>query len=191
MKALLRLTGFAAACILMSSCATIVGGQSYTAYVQTPRDNQAKIYYQGALLQTNLVEIPRKDAGKLQFKVEKEGCPSQTYIFNKRKFRGWAFVGSLFFPTIVLNGFPIPIPTVVDFAVGAYWKPDANDPRIVKSDYDAFQYNLPFECGTKESTPSSLASGKQEKLLELKELFDKGMITEEEYTESRKKVLAQ
>lgn len=185
MKKLIKLSAAALMIsAIFSSCATIVGGKSYTAYVDIDGDDNAKVYYQGTKLNGS-VEVPRKRANKLQFKVESRGCPSKDYNFTTRKFRGWAFVGSLFFPTISF----IPIPNAVDFAVGGYWKPDHNDSRIRKLDYDTYQYTLPFDC--KSSSNPEKISSKEKKLVELKELFDKGMITEEEYNESRQKVLAQ
>lgn len=163
----------------------------------------ARIYYKGALLGTgsSSLKIPRKDANKLSFKVIQEGCPEQQFNYTTRGFRGWALVGSFItfsIPTPI--GIPFPLGNIVDLATGAYFKPEKSDPSIRKVDYNNYHYNLDYSlCNVKrpnvspdrmESKPL-VAQSKEDKLIELKELFDSGMITEEEYQSSRKAVLAQ
>jgi len=190
--------------LLSSSCATIVGGSRYNAFVNVNGKPAAKIYYNGTLLGTGSgnLKIPRKEANSLHFKVTQDGCPEQQFNFNTRAFRGWALLGSFVtFSIITPTGIPIPIGNVVDFATGAYWKPEQSDPAIRKVDYNNYHYNLDYNlCNVEQprfspeviqSKPVNAVQSKEDKLIELKELFDSGMITEEEYLSSRKAVLAQ
>lgn len=171
---------------MSSSCATIVGGKSYTSYIKVQENKGVSITYQGEQIGVDkaTIEIPRKKANKVVFTLSKVGCPSQNFEFTNRVFRGWAFVGSL-----SLTGNVIPfLPNVLDFIVGAYWKPDVKDPSITKLDYDTFSYDLSYTCDTTIPSEENINSI-ESKLLELKELFDKGVITEEEYKTSRLKIL--
>lgn len=156
----------------------------------------AVVRYEGIKIQggSGFLKIPRKDAHRVIFKISEKGCPEQTHQFYQRTFRGWAFVGSLLMsPTA--GGVPIPIPNVIDFATGAYWKPNLRNPMIIKEDYKNYHYNLTYDCASKENSGGSNSNAnikaptKEEKLIELKELLDKGMITEEEYKKSRQEVL--
>lgn len=189
--------------LLSSGCATIVGGSQYNAYISILDKPAASIYYKGSLVGTGsgTLKIPRKDANKLSFKVTQEGCPEQQFNYTNRGFRGWALVGSFFTFTIPTpTGIPFPIGNIVDFATGAYFKPEKSDPSIRKIDYNNYQYNLNYTlCNTEQQrfVPSPINSNpavvqtKEDKLIELKELFDSGMITEEEYESSRKVILVQ
>jgi len=190
--------------LFSSSCATIVGGSQYNAYVKVDGKPNAKIYYHGRLLGTGAanLKIPRKGANALKFKVVQEGCPEQEINFTTRGFRGWALVGSLVtFSIITPVGIPIPVGNLVDFATGAYWKPEQSHPSIRKVDYNNYHYNLDyslckvqqpgFSPAVNQAQPLNAVQTKEDKLIELKELFDSGMITEEEYQSSRKAILAQ
>lgn len=105
------------------------------------------------------------------------------------------------FSIITPTGIPIPVGNFIDFATGAYWKPEKSDPSIRKVDYNNYQYYLDyslcnvqqpgFSPAVNQAKPVNAVQTKEEKLIELKELFDSGMITEEEYLSSRKEVLAQ
>ncbi len=196
---------FIATCLFLSSCATIIGGSKYNAFVKVENKPSAKIYYKGILIGTGSgsLKILRRDANKVSFKVRQEGCPDQQFDFKTRSFRGWTFASSLLFFSFAITGVPIPIPfgIITDFATGAYFKPTKADPSITKSNYKNYSYLLDYNlCNNIQQnliphsipTNSSKSAGnKEEKLIELKELFDSGMISEEEYKTSRKAILAQ
>ena len=188
---------------LLCSCATIIGGSNYNAMVEVNGSPNAEILYKGRSIGTGRasVSIPRKEANKVVFTVDGRNCPSKDFIFSTRVFRGWALVGSLFLsPTI--NGVPIPIPVVIDLAVGSYYKPNHTHPAIFKEDFKNFRYSLDYKCDSKENTiqvkeeeeqkqeQRKLGLTKEEKLIELKELFDNGMITEEEHKKARQEILS-
>jgi len=179
-----------------ASCATIVGGGSYNAVVKVEGHPSAKIAYRNSNIGVGTATLPiaRKDADKVNFTVSKDGCPTQEYNFTTRQFRGWAFFGSLMLMPIV-NGIPVPITTIVDFATGSYYKPNRRNPAIYKEDYKNYNYLLPYNCnpnaeeGQENPEPANNESSKEDKLIELKELFDSGMITEEEYKKARTEIL--
>ena len=194
--------------LLFSSCATIVGGSRYTAYVSIDKHPNAQINYNGLNIGTGsaVMQIKRRDADKVGFEISQEGCSTQKHDFSVRKFRGWSFAGSLasafFFPVVV--AVPIPVWNVLDVATGAVYKPDAADQRIIKGDYKSYYYNLTYNCDVQPTlqkleqdlpyntpAPVKLVVSKKQKLIELKELFDGGMITEEEYKTSRQAILNQ
>lgn len=186
------------ALILFSSCATIVGGSRYYANVTVEDHPDATIKYKGSVLGTGRtsLSIPRKDANKVVFTISKEGCEEKEYRFHRRVFRGWAFVGSLALMPVA-DGVPIPITTIIDFATGSYYKPNVNNPYIYKDNYKNYNYSLRYQCNTggirqeeNQSSPKELPFSKEDKLIELKELFDKGMITEEEYQKARMEILS-
>ena len=129
---------------IFSSCASIVGGTKYNAFI-TVEDHPDAIVYNGKTLLgtgSGFTSIPRKDANKVIFTVQKDGCPAQEFQFRSRKFRFWTFIGDFFMPTAVVGGFPIPFPHLIDFSTGAYYKPNANNPSITKGDYKNFYYTL-------------------------------------------------
>lgn len=203
--------------ILFSSCATIIGGSKYTAFVNVDGAPRAQVSYNGEIIGndgTAVVKIPRKTANRITFKVSQDGCDTQKFEFTKRKVRPWTILGSIALaPSYSSNPdgsglFIIPIWNVLDIATGSIYKPDQSDPKIVKGDYKTFYYNLPYKCDVineiepyENSSPSKKSNviennsfeknSKELKLIELKELFDKGMITEEEYKKSRQAILAQ
>jgi hypothetical protein len=184
--------------ILLSSCATIIGGSNYYANVTVEDHPNATIKYKGSVIGTGRtsLSIPRKDANKVAFTVSKEGCEDKEYLFHRRVFRGWAFVGSLALMPVV-EGVPIPITTIVDLATGSYYKPNVNNPYIYKDNYKNYNYTLRYQCNTggleqieRQNVLRETTTPKEDKLIELKELFDKGMITEEEYQKARMEILS-
>ena len=54
---------------------------------------------------------------------------------------------------------------------------------------EQIQATVKEEAPVKKETPSNGIKSKEEKLLELKALFDKGLITKEEYDQARKKII--
>ena len=96
--------------VILSSCATIVGGSQYNAKVLVRDHRKAHIEYQGQTIGVGeaSVRIARKNANKVTFKISQEGCEPQTTRFVQRSFRGWSFVGTVLGWTGLINGVPVP-----------------------------------------------------------------------------------
>ncbi|MEQ9168187.1 MAG: SHOCT domain-containing protein [Fulvivirga sp.] len=176
-----------------SGCATIVGGSKYSADVMVDDHSNADIYYNNRQYGKGYasIRIPRKEADKITFTVKKEGCEDQDFKYVSRKLRGWAIAGTIF--TWTGNPIPIPYGLIVDLATGAVYKPDASEPGVRKDSYKRFEYTLDYTgCGDLKSNPIPQKKSeftKEERLRELKLLFDQGLITEEEYAEQKKRIL--
>lgn len=176
-----------------SGCATIVGGSKYSADVMVDDHPDADIFYNGRQYGKGFadIRIPRKEADKLTFTVKKDGCENQDFKYVSRKLRGWAIVGTIF--TWTGNPIPIPYGLIVDLATGAVYKPDTSEPGVRKDNYKRFEYTLDYTgCNNVQPKSKPLQKSeftKEERLRELKLLFEHGLITEEEYAEQKKKIL--
>ena len=203
MKKLFIILCFASIVFSFSSCATIIGGAKYNAKVQVPNHPDATISVNGEYKgqgEANFL-VKRRDANKLDITVQEENCEPETTHFSKRAFRGWAFVGTLVGWTgITPNYIPLPWGVVVDACTGAWWKPDVTEKGVSKIDYDNFLYTITYKAVPKKETvimPEELNKGpmgsstksKAEILRELKQLFDDGVLTQEEYEKEKAKVL--
>lgn len=205
MRKLVVLLCFATIVFSFSSCATIIGGAKYNAKVQVPNHPDAIISVNGEWKgkgEANFL-VNRKDANKLNITVQEENCEPETMQFSKRTFRGWAFVGTLVGWTFYLTNAPyvlIPAGVVVDACTGAWWKPDVTEKGVSKIDYDNFLYTITYKAIPKKETvimPEEINKGpmdsstksKAEILRELKQLFDDGVLTQEEYEKEKAKVL--
>ena len=200
-KVLLFLSSVAFA-LLFSSCATIIGGAKYNAKVQVPGHPNATITVDGQYKgqgEANFL-VKRRDADKLAITVQEENCESETTRFTRKSFRGWAFVGTLVGWTGVVPNTYIPLPwgVVVDGITGAWWKPDINETGVSKIDYDHFLYTINYKAIPKADqiipteTPKEKASpekSKGERLRELKQLLDDGILTQKEYEKEKAKIL--
>ena len=194
---------FASFAFSFSSCATIIGGAKYNAKVQVPNHPNASISVNGEFKgqgEANFL-VKRRDANKLDITVQEEDCEPETTHFTKKAFRGWAFVGTLVGWTgITPNYIPLPWGVVVDACTGAWWKPDVTEKGVSKIDYDNFLYTITYKAiPKKESTIKPEEKNKEpldaptkskaEILRELKQLFDDGVLTQEEYEKEKAKVL--
>ena len=203
MKKLFVFLCFASIALSFSSCATIIGGAKYNAKVQVPNHPNASISVNGEFKgqgEANFL-VKRRDANKLDITVQEEDCEPETTHFTKKAFRGWAFVGTLVGWTgITPNYIPLPWGVVVDACTGAWWKPDVTEKGVSKIDYDNFLYTITYKAiPKKESTIKPEEQNKEpldaptkskaEILRELKQLFDDGVLTQEEYEKEKAKVL--
>lgn len=138
--------------IILSSCATIVGGSGYWAHVKVPDHPNAKISYKGVYQGTGtaVIKVKRVDARNFSVTIEEEGCQPKLYDFTTRAFRGWALTGTLFLgsiSTFYLFSIPIPWAEAVDLINGAFWKPNTDEKGITKIDFKNFQYTINYnEC---------------------------------------------
>lgn len=146
MKYLLLLLILVIMIISMSSCATIVGGPSYYAKVQVPNHPTAKIEYRGKVRGEGEVSFraKRQFADRFSVKIMKDGCETEIKSFTGRKFRGWAFFGSLVGWTFAIGVVPVPLGIIVDGATGAWWKPDINEKGVTKQDYNHYMYRIDY-----------------------------------------------
>ncbi len=126
--------------LITSSCATIIGGSRYKAQVLVNGNADAEIVYNGRFVGRGIATIynKRQDANKFSFVLKQKGCEDQTFSYKTRTFRGWACAGTIF--TFTSSTIYIPYGLVVDLLDGALWKPDVNDPTIVKQNYKSYQY---------------------------------------------------
>lgn len=134
------------AVVLLSGCATIIGGSNYYAFVTVDNHPNATISYKGFTLKNerSLFKIRRGDANKLSFTVKEKNCEDQSIVFTQRSLRGWALAGSIVGWTGIYEGVPLPWGIVVDFATGALWKPNINEKGVSKIDYKHYDYHLDY-----------------------------------------------
>lgn len=183
-----------------TSCATICGGARYNATVVVPDHPLAKITVNGEYKGEGVATFKhaRRDASDLRITIEEDNCEPETTYFKSRKFRGWAFVGTLIVDQI--EGI------IIDASTGAWWKPDIKEPGVTKIDYDNYRYTIPYKAiprnnsdkkSSNISNPNEALNSKNKtipdskaaKLRELKKLLDEGILTQEEFEKEKKKVL--
>lgn len=133
------------AIVMFSNCATIVGGSKYYAHVKVPNHPNAKIEYNGEFQGNGdaTFKVKRSKANQLAIDVQDTDCKNQTVNYTDRKFRGWAFAGTVIGWTGWVN-FPIPWGVIVDFSTGALYKPDEADPSITKTDLNNYIYKIDY-----------------------------------------------
>lgn len=151
----------AAVSIMLSSCATIIGGAKYNAKVLVPNHPKAVISYNGeckGMGEANF-KIKRRDANKVNITVQEEGCEPKTQQFTQREFRGWTCVGTVAGWTgVVMAGeTPIFLPwgVAVDAITGAWWKPSVNEKGVSKEDYDHFHYVIDYDAVKQDEAQSA------------------------------------
>jgi hypothetical protein len=132
--------------LLLTSCATIVGGSKYNAHIVVSDNSNAKIVYKGEVIGTGsaTVKVKRKEANKFEFIVRQDGCNEQNYKYSSRTFRGWAFALTILGWTGAIGGVPLPWGVVTDLATGAVWKPNVMEKGVSKEDYKNFKYLVSY-----------------------------------------------
>lgn len=194
MKNFIILISLSVIAFTFQSCATICGGARYNATVKVPDHPMAKITVNGEYKGQGEVHFlyGRRNANELTIVVEEENCEPETTQFKSRVFRGWSFLG-----TIILDQIE---GVIIDAATGAWYKPDVKEPGITKIDYDNYLYTIPYSAKPKkEVTPplvepkketvNAVPKSKADKLRELKQLLDEGILTQEEFEKEKKKIL--
>ncbi|MGB0166133.1 MAG: hypothetical protein ACPF8V_04695 [Luteibaculum sp.] len=123
---------------LLSSCATLVGGSRYNAFVQVSNVKDVTVTFPtGRQVKSGMgTTWKRKDANSFSFLVSKEGCEVQEYKYITREFKSGALVG-----TLVLFGLP---GLIVDAAFASWWEPNEMEKGIVKADYKNFVYQVDY-----------------------------------------------
>lgn len=136
--------------LLLSGCATMIGGYHYKAHITVDRPS-AKIIYQNEVKGTGTatLTVKRKEANKFTFSVQEEGCNEQQFKYTSRTFRGWAFTGSIF---MGIYTYLIPIAGITDLATGALWKPNVLEKGVSKQNYKNFNYQVKYTNCVKEES---------------------------------------
>lgn len=191
MKVIEKISKFAVICMVMSltSCATIIGGAKYEAEVIVDNHPKAEITYNGKYIGSGRanVKIKRRNADKVVFTVQEKGKQPQQFAFQERSFRGWSFVGTVLLWTGYSNGILLPWGILVDGITGAWWKPDDDEPGVVKVHQDKFRYFLRYDSEA-DNSPESAGSIEQ-KLEQINSLKARGVISDEEYNRMRSNLL--
>lgn len=198
---------FALIVLVFSNCATIIGGAKYKADIYTNNPN-ATIKYNEKIIGTNgqaHAKILRSKSNQVTFSVYEEGCKPTTFDFNERSIRVGALIGTIIGWTTFIPNTIIPLPwgVALDFGTGAIWQPaHKNNPLITRNSIKNFTYTLNYEGCENTNTPiidntdinKTPVAPKQEKdytdkLRELHQLYKEGILTEEEFTAEKKKIL--
>lgn len=135
--------------VLFTSCATIVGGSKYNAYVKVKDHPDATIEYKGINKGkgNTFFKVKRSEANKFAITVKENGCEDETFTFSKRTFRVWAFIGTVVFWTGLYEGVPLPWGIIVDGITGAIWKPNIYEKGVSKVDYKNYIYTIDsYKC---------------------------------------------
>lgn len=128
--------------LVLTGCATIVGGSRYNAHIVVADNPDAKIVYQHEVIGTGnaYVKVPRSQADQFEFIVRQNGCEERKYSYHSKSFRTGAFIGTLICWTGLVGGIPIPWGAFLDFATGAIWKPNESEHNVIREDYKNFKY---------------------------------------------------
>jgi len=162
MKKSISILSFLAILNLSQSCATIVGGSRYNANVIIKDHPHALIAYKGEYKGTGraFIQAKRKEANTFSVSVKEEGCKEQIVNFTSRSFRGGAFVGTVILFTGIASGVPLPWGVALDLATGALWKPNVNEPGIVKVNHKLYMYSINYSGCSKRDSIAVATSGK-------------------------------
>ncbi|HSZ25116.1 MAG TPA: hypothetical protein VK766_05335 [Cytophagaceae bacterium] len=130
--------------VLVSSCATIVGGAKYNAHVVVAGRPNAQIIYKGNVKGNGeaIFKVRRKEANKFQVTIKENGYDDQKINYVSRTFRGGAFVASILCWTGLVGGVPLPWGMTLDLITGAVWKPDLREKGISKENYKNYTYSI-------------------------------------------------
>ena len=134
---------FAALAMLMcsaTSCATIIGGTSYTAKVVAVDHPDAVISVNGETMGVGEASFQwkRSQADNLAITLKEEGCEEQITRFNTKSFRVLPLLGNI----LIVGGIP---GIIIDFATQSVWKPDTNERGVSKIDLDTFLYEIVYD----------------------------------------------
>jgi hypothetical protein len=183
--------------IFATSCATVFGGSTYNAHVSVKDHPNAVIKHNGIMQGTGsaVIVAKRARANKFIMSVQDGNCPMKTDTFIGRSFRTGAFLASLILATgATSTGIPIPWGIGIDFLTGSVWKPNDREVGVTKTDYRNFNYEIDYSsCPATISTIKLpiIQKSKADRLIELKSLLDKGILTIDEFNSEKKKILVE
>lgn len=195
----MKTTLYALILLSLTSCATICGGRCYYAQIMVPNCPDAEISYNGQYVGKSSTEflIDRRDANKVVLSVSHPSYDTEIFEFHERQFRGWAFAGTILGWTgTTPNGILLPWGLAVDGITGSWWKPSVFESGVTKRDNKHYVYTLDYLKKISDSTQNNMvndgANGGNDisaRLEKLKELYESGLISSEEYESSRKNIL--
>jgi hypothetical protein len=141
-------------CVIVSGCATIVGGSKYNAHVIINNKPNAKIFYQGEMKGYGdaTFKVSRKKANEFSVTVEEGYFAKETFDYRSRKIRGGALVGTILGWTATIGVIPFPGGLLLDFATGALWKPNVKEKGVTKLDYKNFKYLIEYRTSSMKET---------------------------------------
>ena len=196
--------------ILLNSCATVFGGAKYHAHIIVPNHPNVSVLLNGEHIgnSNSIIKIKRADASFLNFEVQKEGYVPENYYYRSKKVRGVAVGFSIFFSlftrlTIFSNNGVIynrafPIQIFIDMLnYSSIFKPDDKEKGLIKMNYNNYKYVLPFrgelinppKIETSKTLVKDELTIQQEKLRDLKIMYDENIIDNIEYDMMRKNIL--
>lgn len=121
--------------IMLSSCATLFGGNRYVADVVVPGREDVGIYVNGKQVGYGSATFEQKRKQRLEVTLEKDGCTPQKELFSIETR-----------PALIVCDLVGIVGLVVDFGTGAIYRPELRvDPRVEKVHYDRFRYNVFYE----------------------------------------------
>jgi len=181
------------ACILFSSCGVIIGGSNYIAHVSVEDHPEAVISFEGKSKGYGTAKFlaRRRKADSFSIKVKEPGCKEQVFDFTEKTYRGWSIAGSLVTGIGLIGGIPVPFGLLVDGAAGSLWEPDVDEKGVSELNYKNFHYNLNYTgCMDKNTITTKEIKPKAEQLTDLKKLLDQGILTQKEFENAKKRILA-
>lgn len=181
--------------VVLSSCATLVGGSSYYAQVVVQNRPKATIYYRGKDVGTGraTIKVPRINADKFAFTVKEEDGQEEEFRYHQKRFRGWAFVASLLFWNVGTTSGSIIIPAgaALDLITGAVWKPDQVENGVTQLSHKSFRYTVSYTSFKPEQPKTATPQEKADALIKLRELQEKDILTQEEFDKEKAKILGE
>lgn len=111
------------AMVMMSSCATMFSGTSYTANIEATKPG-SEIYVNGKLKGTDNVQVRQKRKREMIIEVKNNDVTQDFVVYKTIK---W---GSQFANLLNWVSF-VPVGTIIDFATGGIWQPEHKDVREV------------------------------------------------------------
>ena len=140
MKNTLFLLASLAALCVMNSCATLIGGTSYTARVVVVNNPNATISVNGEPKGIGEASFrwKRSQADNLSVSVKEAGYEEQITRFNTKSFRVLPLLGNI----LIVGGIP---GIIIDFATQSVWKPDTNEHGVSKINVNKFLYKIVYD----------------------------------------------
>jgi uncharacterized protein YceK len=162
-----------------SGCATVVNGRTQKIGVSsTPTGAMVLIDNQQQVITPAAVELARDQSHTFHFK--KEGYQDDSFVITSGT-SGWVW------GNVLLGGL---VGGVVDFASGSARKLSQDSVHVTLTPLPATQTASPAVLPTVATVQGSPpGSSREAQLLELKNLLDKGLITQTEYDQKRAAIL--
>lgn len=167
--------------MLMPGCATVVNGTTQKIGVaSTPTGADVLVDNQQRIITPATIALARDQSHTFLFK--KEGYQDDSFVITSGT-SGWVW------GNVLLGGL---IGGVVDFASGGARKLSQDSIHVTLmplSAHDATATAPTIASPVVTTSETTQGSSREAQLVELKNLFDKGLITEDEYSQKRQELL--